>query len=190
MEVISINIVDFSKILEDDSHSFDGKLKGSEEFNDVMDYGLNLLREEHLELKKQILTRLVKRSHKLEDLLTLGEKAIRSCLYNLEQEGFISRKTEDDKIYYVFDRSKILFKIQKELEETYEKLEEKRKFYTSNTIFYCDSCKKRFKYIAASEKDFDCCGETMKPFDATETLQNITKFIAFIKDKLESLEKI
>ncbi len=98
---------------EDNSASFNGMLKESKEFISIMDYGLSLLSGENLELKKQILSQVIRKTRTLEKLMELGTKhAVQSSLYDLEQMGFITRKirTENELniFYYVFTKLNII----------------------------------------------------------------------------------
>ncbi|MFX1293939.1 MAG: hypothetical protein ACFFD2_03630 [Promethearchaeota archaeon] len=160
-----------------------------------MDYGLSLLSIENLTLKKKILNLLIKKSRTFERLMELGTKhAVQSSLYDLEQEGFITRRirteNETNIYYYIFNRTKLLFKIQKDLEENHRKMKEIMEFYTSNYLFYCDHCKKLFEYSEAMEAAFGCCGDKMISFDSTDIIQKITDNMAYIERKLDSLAKI
>lgn len=178
--------------LQDRPISFNGTLRESKEFINILDYGLNLLSMENLELKGEMLGLIIKKSRTLEKLMELGTKhAVQSSLYDLEQEGFITRKIRNEKetnvYYYVFNRSKLLFKIQKDLETNYEKMKEKMEFYSSNYLFYCGHCKKLFEYAEAMENAFRCCQAQMKSFDASEIVQKITENMAYLQSKLNSL---
>ena len=162
-----------------------------------MDYGLSLLSTENLELKKSIIGLLIKKTRTLDKLMELGTKhAVQSSLYDLEQEGFITRKIRSDGesniFYYVFNRSKLLFKIQKDLENNYQKIKEKMNYYTSNSnsLFYCNKCNKLFEYTAAIERAFKCCDEALNSFDTKEIVHKLKTDIAYIEDKLNNLAKI
>ena len=138
---------------------------------------------------------LIKKSRTLEKLMELGTKhAVQSSLYDLEQEGFITRKIKYEKetnvYYYVFNRAKLIFKIHKDLENNYQKLREIKDFYSSNYLFFCNQCEKLFEYAEAMESAFTCCDQKMISFDATEIVQKITENMTYLKGKLSSLSKI
>lgn len=138
---------------------------------------------------------LIKKTQTLEELMTLGNKhQIQSSLYELEQEGFITRmvqKGEEMNIFsYEFNRTNLLFKIQKELEASYESYKQQQKYYTSNMLFYCDKCKNLFEYTSAMENSFRCCDEQLQSFDSTEVVENLMANMAYVKEKLKSLAKI
>ncbi|MDD1779397.1 MAG: hypothetical protein LUQ65_14640 [Candidatus Helarchaeota archaeon] len=170
-------------------------MKASKEFIAILDYGLSRLSAENLELKKKMIGILIKKTQTLEELMELGNKhQIQSSLYELEQEGFITRlvqKGEEMNIFsYEFNRATILFKIQKELEDHYRKYKQQRDYYTSNVLFSCKKCNKLFEYTTAMENAFQCCGEPMQSFDNSETLKNLTANMTYIEDKLKSFAKI
>ena len=138
---------------------------------------------------------LIKKTQTLEELMTLGNKhQIQSSLYELEQEGFITRKVqkgEEMNIFsYEFNRASLLFKIQKELEDNYEKYKEQRDYYNANVLFYCKKCNKLFEYTSAMENTFQCCGEPLQSFDSSEAIKNLTANMAYIEVKLNSFAKI
>lgn len=170
--------------------TFEGELKGSKAFNELMDYALLILNEDFLYLKKKILRTLIRRPRNFEDLLKLGDRAIRNCLYNLEQEGFLARRIEDEKIFYKFDREKAIFKIRKDMEDYYVKLEKMRKLYSKNTLFECDTCKSLYDYPESMEMGFKCCGKKLNPYNPGKIIQNIIKNIAYVEEKLNYFEKI
>ncbi len=182
--------------LADAQVSFNGTLNEGKDFINILDYGLSLLSDDNIQLKKHMLTLLIKKSPRtLEKLMELGTKhAVQSSLYDLEHEGFINRKIKNEKdtniYYYNFNRTKLLYKIQKDLEENYEKMKEQRNFYTSQYLFYCNQCNKLYDYAEAMESAFNCCGITMKSFDATDNVQILDDNIAYIEDKLKSLSRI
>lgn len=155
-----------------------------------MDFGLFLLKDGYLDLKKHLLTKLIQREYSIEDLIKIGTKAVQSSLYDLEQEGFITREIQNGQPHYKFNRTNLFFKIQKELEEIYENLIERKKYLSINTLFLCESCQNKLNYTQAIEKDFQCCGIMMKSLDTKEILQNIMKYMAIVENKLESLGKI
>jgi len=182
--------------LEDGPLSFNGTLKESREFIKILDYGLSLLSRENLELKKSMLELLIKKSRTLDRLMELGTKhAVQSSLYDLEQEGFITRRikaTKDTNVYYyIFNRSKLLFKIQKDIEDKNKRLKDIMEYYSSNYLFYCQNCEKIYEYSEAMERAFKCCDNgQMQSFDTTEIVQKITWNMAYLNDKLQSLAKI
>jgi len=183
------------KEFEDGPISFNGTLKESKEFISILDYALSLLSNEHLELKKQMLSLLIKKSRTLDKLMELGTKhAVQSSLYDLEHEGFITRRIKSEKdqniYYYVFNRTKMLYKIQRDLEEKYRKMNEIMEYYTSNYLFYCHHCNRLYDYTGAMENAFNCCNDRMKSFDSSEIVKKIAKNMAYIKEKLEALSKI
>lgn len=181
--------------LADGPFSFNGTLKASKEFIAILDYGLSRLSAENLELKKQMMSILIKKTQTLEELMQLGNKhQIQSSLYELEQEGFITRKVQKGEEFnifsYEFNRASLLFKIQKELEDNYEKYKEQRDYYNANVLFYCKKCNKLFEYTSAMENTFQCCGEPLQSFDSSEAIKNLTANMAYIEVKLNSFAKI
>jgi len=157
-----------------------------------MDYGLNLLSTENIELKMSMLSLLIKKSPRtLETLMELGSKhAVQSSLYDLEQEGFITRRIKENIFSYEFNRAQILFKIKKTLETTYEKLNEDRNYYTTNVLFHCKICNKLFEYTYAMEHAFKCCGEQMNSFDSSRVIREIMENMTFIESKLSAFDKV
>jgi transcription initiation factor IIE alpha subunit len=139
---------------------------------------------------------LIKKSRTLDRLMELGTKhAVQSSLYDLENEGFITRKIKAEKetnvYYYIFNRNKLLFKIQKDIEDKSQRFQDIMKFYSSNYLFFCQQCEKLYEYAEAMEQAFKCCNDQqMQSFDTTEILQKITKNMAYLNDKLQSLAKI
>lgn len=189
-EVIKLDSAKFIDENLDEIPSFNGVLKGSEAFNELMDYSLLLVDSEFLDLKKYLLINLVKRSHTTDDLFRIGKKAIRTCLYDLEKEGFLTRKTKDDSLIFEFNRSKILFKIKKDLENNHKKLKEMEKIFSKGPIFRCNVCGTFFNYTEAMEKDFQCCAQKLKSFEKTKILRKISQKLVFIEDKLDLLNEI
>jgi len=138
---------------------------------------------------------LIKKTQTLEDLMKLGNKhQIQSSLYELEQQGFITRKVqkgEEMNIFsYEFNRTKILFKIQRELESSYENYKKQQEYYAANVLFYCEKCKNLFEYTRAMENSFKCCDEPLHSFDSAGVLKNLIENMAYIEDKLKALAKI
>ncbi|NVM55148.1 MAG: hypothetical protein HWN66_15690 [Candidatus Helarchaeota archaeon] len=178
--------------LREDSLSFNGRLKESKAFIDVLEYGLSLLAMDNIEIKKNMLSLVIKKTRTLERLMELGTKhAVQSSLYDLEQEGFITRKIKENIFSYEFNRIKILFKIQKDLESNHRRLKDEMDFYRANDcLFLCKSCKNMYEYTKAMENGFRCCGERMNSFDSTEIVQNIMKNMSYLENKLNSLSKI
>ncbi|TFG05675.1 MAG: hypothetical protein EU536_01425 [Promethearchaeota archaeon] len=168
-----------------------GEVKESKEFIDVLDYGLTLLSEDHLELKREIISLLIKKTRTLEKLMELGTKhAVQSSLYDLEQEGFITRHVKENVYSYEFNRKKILFKIRKDLEMNYGDLQAQKKFHTLNDcLFTCNSCHKLYDYAKAMENGFLCCNNRVTSFDSSAIMQEIDEKMSFIAQKLNSLTK-
>ena len=178
--------------LSDDLYSFNGALKGPKEFVDVLEYGLTLLSTENIELKKQMISLLIKKTRTLEKLMELGTKhAVQSSLYDLEQGGFITRKIKENIFSYEFNRTKILFKIQKDLETSHRELKQQMDFYSTNDcLFLCQVCKGLYEYTKAMESGFSCCGQRLSSFDSSQVIQKLSQNMAFIENKLNSLSKI
>jgi len=166
--------------------------KESREFIDILNHGLTLLSPENRELKKQIITLLVKKTRTLEKLMELGSKhAVQSSLYDLEKWGFITRHIKENIYSYEFNRSKVLFKIQKDLETTYHRLQKEIEYYTKNDcLFICQSCKNLYDYAKAMENGFICCTSRLNSFDPAADIQKIRKQMIYIEDKLNSLAKL
>ena len=172
--------------------SFEGRIKESKAFINVLDYGLTLLAPENLELKQQIIGLLIKKTRTLEKLMELGTKhAVQSSLYDLEWGGFINRHIKENIYSYTFNRGKILFKIKRDLETKHKRLEEEKKYYTSNDcLFVCDMCKQLYDYMKAMEGGFMCCSEHLKNVDTTQEVQKIMEKMTYLKGKLNSFAKL
>lgn len=172
--------------------SFNGRLKESKEFIDVLDYGVTLLSPDNIVLKMEMLSLIIKKTRTLEKLMELGTKhAVQSSLYNLEQNGFITRKVKENIFSYEFNRTKILFKIKKDLETRYQQIKDVKDYYISNDcLFVCSHCKQLFDYAKAMEHGFICCGARISSFDSTSIVQNLMDKMVFIEEKLKALSKI
>ncbi len=167
-------------------------IKESKEFINVLDYGLTLLSPEHIELKQQIIGLLIKKTRTLEKLMEFGTKhAVQSSLYDLERGGFINRHIKENIYSYSFNRTKILFKIKRDLETNFAQLKKEKDYYTSNDcLFLCTTCKQSYDYMKAMESGFMCCNIHLKNFDSTQEVQKIMEAMSYLQGKLDSYAKL